>query len=333
LIIIGIAAFLIELNADIKNNTEIENTETLLAINKEELSILNGNYFQREDGKQFELLNHPYANDLDIFGIASLYQYINRCNSQQGKKLLASHLLSPLTKENILLQQEATKELSSKTQWCQQFQAYGIINPVTIHAEQKINNWLKDEANIFTEKLWHWFVHAYSFVTIACALLYAFDVLTYKSFYYLLLLFLLIASGFSKKVHGTWLMLTKVVDPVNTLYQQLNWLEKESFTSEHISNIKKAIRNEAQLPASHEILQLKKILDRFDVRLNVFVFLLLNTFFLWDLRQITALNTWKKNNANKVPHWFNAIAQTEVVISLATLSFNKSQWVFPEITH
>lgn len=331
LIIVGIAAFLVALAADIKNNAAIKNTETLIAINKEELSIINGNYTNREDGKQFEPINHAYANDLDIFGNASLYQYINRCNSQQGKQLLASNLLSPQTKETILLQQEAVKELSAKTEWHQQFQAYGIANPVTITTEQKITNWLHEKSKLFTEKFWQSFVQAYSIVTITCSVLYFFDVLTYRSFYFLLLLFLVIASGFSKKIHATWLILTKVVDPVNTLYQQLNWLEKESFNSKHIINIKNAIKNENQLYASHEILQLKKILDHFDIRLNVFVFLFLNTFFLWDLRQIIALNKWKKINAAKVAHWFDAIAQIEVSVSIATLAFNKQQWVFPQI--
>jgi hypothetical protein len=330
-ILIGSAAFLFALSLDIENKKKIENTEILVGLNNDEVSIINNHYTDREDGKLFEPAIHAYANDLDIFGKASVYQYVNRCNSQQGKQLLATNLLAAQLKEPILLQQQAVKELGTKTDWYQQFQAYGITNAVTLATEQKINNWLQEKKSLFTDHFWEWFVNGYSVVTIGCGILYSFDILNYRLFYLLVLLFLITGILFSKKIHTIWLILTKVVNPVNTLYEQLNWLEKEPFKSEHIIGIKGSIKNEDQLTASHEILQLKKILDRFDIRLNGFVFLFLNTFLLWDLRQIIALNKWKKKNALKVPYWFAGIAQMEVSISIATLAFNQPDWCFPKI--
>jgi hypothetical protein len=330
-IIAGIALFLTAVSTDLKNKDQIDNTARLIAINEEEIEIIKGNYLTREDGKQFEPSTHPYANDLDIFGTASLYQYINRCNSEQGTRLLAANLLAPQTKENILSQQEAVKELRTKTDWHQQFRSTGIINPITLATEQKINTWLKESISPFTASYWQWLVHIYTVITIASGVLYALDVLPYRFFYLLVVLFAIFAFSLSRKVNTTWLLLSKVVAPVNTLYQQLHWLEKESFNSIPIITIKNSIKSKQGAHASGEILLLKKILDKFDFRMNVFVFFFVNIFLLWDVRQMLALNKWKKNNASNVNNWFRAIAQMEVSVSIATLAFNKPNWCVPEI--
>src|SRR5204863_1250710 len=77
---------------------------------------------------------------------------------------------------------------------------------------------------------------------------------------------------------------------------------------------------------------LENILNRFDARLNVFAFFFLNTFLLWDLWQMLALRQWKKQNKTTVPSWFYAIAEIEVINTIATLAFNHPSWCYPEIS-
>jgi DNA mismatch repair ATPase MutS len=58
-------------------------------------------------------------------------------------------------------------------------------------------------------------------------------------------------------------------------------------------------------------------------------FIFLNTFLLWDVRQVRALNQWKEMNRTKVTTWFYLIGQFEVLNSIATLCFNNPQWCWP----
>ncbi|HVF95755.1 MAG TPA: hypothetical protein VM871_00455, partial [Flavisolibacter sp.] len=67
----------------------------------------------------------------------------------------------------------------------------------------------------------------------------------------------------------------------------------------------------------------------FDLRNNVLVFVFFNSFLLWDVRQVIALNKWRNRNRNVVPKWFAAVAEMEVLHSLATLQFNQPAWPFP----
>ena len=130
--ILFIAFFIFFVTRDINNRESIENNKRLSEINKDEINILNHHFTNRPDGQSFQPGHHDYANDLDLFGKASLYQYINRTHSEQGNKLFADWLLEPSQTHLIKGRQEAAKELSSTIFSLQQLRSYSIANPVTI---------------------------------------------------------------------------------------------------------------------------------------------------------------------------------------------------------
>ena len=70
--------------ADINNKAAITHTKELIRINKDELKAIEHNYHHFPNGAVFIPKDHLYANDLDLFGEASLFQYINRTSSQIG---------------------------------------------------------------------------------------------------------------------------------------------------------------------------------------------------------------------------------------------------------
>ncbi len=113
-IVVGIALFLIVVSKDTDNKNEIKNLETLLRLNEDEINYFDQNFTDKYDGKDLEPLHHAYAKDIDVFGPSSLFQYMNRCNSEQGIKMFAERLLQPLGKQEILQQQQSVQELSKK---------------------------------------------------------------------------------------------------------------------------------------------------------------------------------------------------------------------------
>lgn len=328
---VAIALFLYAVSRDTDLKEKLLNAERLLKINHDELELLNGNFLQRETGQEFAVSNHDYSNDLDIFGTASLYQYINRCTSLQGKQLLANALLQPTTKEQILLKQAAVKELSGNTAWRQQMQAYGIASPLTTGTENKIKQWLT-LPDVFVQPGWRVLANIFPVVSLGCVVLYAVNVLPAPVFYLLVFLFLVFGFSLSKKIHTTWVLLSKIVGEADTLYHQLAFIEEQAFSSTYISTIHNSLQNTQGAKASREIRELKNILNRFDVRLNIFAFYFLNTFLLWDLRQQLSLNQWKAKNAKVIAQWFTAIAEMEVLSSIGTLAFNREKWCYPVIS-
>jgi hypothetical protein len=330
-VVCGIALFLIAVSKDANNKNSITNLETLLRINNDEINYLHQSFSNKYDGKNLEPPHHAYAKDLDVFGQSSLFQYINRCDAEQAIQLFAERLLKPLDKEKIQEQQQAIKAIRSKINWWQQFRAFGINEKITLDSEKRISRWLAHEDENFTSANWKWLLYVYPVVTLTCIYLFLDDVLSTAIFSLLVLIFFMIGLAISGKIKDTYILLSKLEPIVSTLYKQLNYFEKENFNDSFLLTLKKSLGNAADKSASSSIKKLQQILNRFDIRLNMLSFFILNTFCLWDLWQIIALNEWRKANKSLVSNWFNTIAQLEVAGSFATLAFNNDNWCFPEI--
>ena len=69
----------------VNRNLRLEDRISLLSykvqVNRDELLFLEHNYDRRETGNGFSAINPYLANDFDLFGNGSLYQYLNRCTT------------------------------------------------------------------------------------------------------------------------------------------------------------------------------------------------------------------------------------------------------------
>ena len=54
---------------------------------------------------------HPYAQDLDLFGIGSLFELLSTARTHAGERTLASWLLEPADRQVVRARQEAVTEL------------------------------------------------------------------------------------------------------------------------------------------------------------------------------------------------------------------------------
>lgn len=320
--------FLYLLARDLDNKDAIENLNRLLKINQTETNILNHHFNHLPDGSKYKPETHDYANDLDIFGRASLFQYINRTTTEQGSRLLSQWSLSPAAEETILQRQEAAKELALQTEWRQQLQSCGIEESITFSTQQKIGNWLTEPAHFINKPAWKAFRFVFPIISCLALILHIIGIIPAGIFYSLILLLLIISLGISKLIMPAYIELNKIAPQLGSLSKSVSWIEKKEFQSSLLLQLKDKYQSHSGT-SSQTIRKLKKILDMLDIRLNPLVFLPLNTFFFWDLQQAFALEKWKANNKNNISNWFDALAEIECLSSIATLSFNHPHWVFP----
>ncbi len=329
-LLLGFSAFIVVLRKDTDNNRKIANTQQLIDINKDELLVLQHQFRHRFNGAQYETTLHAFAQDLDLFGPASLYQYINRCNTEMGRLLLANNFLNSLPVQQIKERQEAAKELGHLHQWRQQFQAYAAASPVTIATQQRIENWLLQKEEPFKHKAWRFFLPFYATVTLSSAIAAFYDSISASLFSFLFVLYFIFSSLLSKRVMRLYTQLSGIVTEIKAVSNLIVSLEKQIFQSILLKKAQVSLCATSGT-ASKEIAALEAILGRFDLRLNTVLFLILNSFLLWDVRQARALNNWKTKNKSEVKKWFAAIAETETLVSLGTLYFNQPQWATPQL--
>ncbi|MGZ5190289.1 MAG: MutS-related protein [Flavisolibacter sp.] len=325
-IIAGIAVLLYLVYKDADNNQSITNTKTLIAINQDELKVLDHNFYYRYDGHEHAPGDHDYANDLDLFGKASLYQWSNRCFTEQGRKRLSNDLLKPLSVPEITSRQEAVKELAHILEWRHQFQAFAMHTHITSDTETKTNDWLQADEKHFTGNYWPIIVQIYTLITISTAIFTILGWISFSQFAVLFMIYFFIAGYSSRSTIKSYKELSGIVKEISTLYDLINWIEKKSFHSTQLKDMQTELQKEK---AAEEIKELKNILDRFDLRLNMAHPIFLNPFFLWDVRQMISLNQWRIRNNAHVSTWFEAIAEMEVLNSLSSIHFNNPEWSFP----
>src|SRR5262249_2198294 len=82
-----------------------------------------------EDGKRFKALEHPYADDLDLFGPGSVYQRISVAHTRFGEEALSRYLREPASPEEILRRQAAVRALAPELDLRQRFEAlaFGVV--------------------------------------------------------------------------------------------------------------------------------------------------------------------------------------------------------------
>jgi DNA mismatch repair ATPase MutS len=83
--------------------------------------------------------------------------------------------------------------------------------------------------------------------------------------------------------------------------------------------------------ANKAIQQLSKLAGLFDQRLNLLVNFFLNSFLLYDIRCMYALDKWKTVNKEKFNHWIDGVGTIETLNSLSGFTFNNPDFSWPEL--
>ncbi len=327
--ILLLAVFIRFLYADLSNKAAIARTNFLLNINNDELKFLGGNYHDSPDGGQYAPSDHLYANDLDIFGKASLFQYINRTTSEMGSWQLAQYLQSPAEMNLILKRQSAGKELSGKIEWIQDLQAKGKENQITFSTKNRLEYWVTGPTVFSQFKHWQWLRYALPAIIISVVILYIFDQVPSGVFYFFLFLFAAIAYQINKYVAPVHEKLSRIAEEIETFSSSIAQIENASFESILLKELQSAFFHQNK-NVSKDINKLKKLLDQLDLRYNLVLSAPLNILLLWNLQQVLDLEKWKSQQKN-IHLWFDALGHIEALYSFGVLRFNEPDWAFPEI--
>ncbi len=331
---LSIGVFVLFLFAIVFNQKNI-NLERFISksieLNNLELNFLNFNFKDREDGEQFSNLNPHLSQDFDLFGKNSLYQYLNRSVTFLGKRLLAKGLsLATFDKEIIQARQKAIAELANKRVFVEKFSTYGSFLNETGDEVDDIKSWLADSKN----QLPILKISAIFFTLLFFIFLF-FVFLGWINVYTLLIpvsINLLVVKLYNKKITKAHLKLSSTSNSFKMYSTLIHLAENEIFQTPYLHSIQKNFKTEKQ-NASQSIKALFRILTNLDVRYNVYLSLLLNSVFVFDLHVLLSLEKWKFKNGQFVPCWFDSLSQLDELMSYAVFYFNNnSHTIFPQLS-
>ena len=279
--------------------------EARIEINSVEISVLNGNFSKLENGKEFSNSNHFYSNDIDLFGDGSLFQYINRTETLQGKSNLAKTLLANKI-DGILERQNAIKELDEKVNFRQHFSALASLNIVK-KSTDSVSKWIKNYSNVFPVYLSK-IPLLFSGISLLIVGLISFGVIQFS----ILVIWFFI---------GLFVIFKQY-------YQLLQQIENENFITKNLKEKQEIITLE-QKKASNIFKEFSKILDAFDNRNNDIIAVVGNGLFLMEIKNACKVEKWISNYKHTVEKWFDVVAFFDAQNSLANFNFNHPNYTFP----
>ncbi|MCX0387205.1 DNA mismatch repair protein MutS [Clostridium perfringens] len=308
---------------------KISKREALIEVNKKEILRLEGKWREFNDlGEEYLDNKHPFINDLDIFGKNSLFQWINETGTVYGREKL-SHLLKleelP-NKEEILLRQEALKELSKKVDFRHEFIA--SLKDKKGKKEKYLGEWLKEDSKSISPLL-NILRIIMPVINIGITILVGMNVISWQ----ILLISLVISYGILKLGNKEVIKGLNIFEDlkyrIKTYVEALELIEKENFQSNIIQGIKSNLDMNGK-SASKELKSLEKITSWLYDRGNAF-YLLLNCYLLWDYQILSKLEKWKSSNKDEFYKWMISLGDFEALVSLAGFTYNNHGWATPKI--
>ena len=327
--IIALTAFVYLVTKHLRLKQTKNLLEAKLTINKTEIAVLNGAFSDLESGKEFTNPAHYFSNDIDLFGVGSFFQYINRTATNEGKKLLAA-ILTSNDINSIQEKQKVAQELALKVKWRQHFTAVAsLINTKT--AIPVIVKWVHS----YEQKLPSFltlFSYVFSAISVVLIGLLSFDVITFSILLIWFIIGLTTTAFFFKNIQELATETTKAKETFNQYHQLLAQIENEEFTNSTLKNKQTKIQQENK-KASTIFKEFSKKLDAFDQRNNIIIAVVGNGLFLWDIRNTIKIEKWISTYKNTVEEWFNVVSFFDAQNSLANFVFNKPEYIFPTINN
>ena len=305
--------------------------QALFDINENEISYLERNKIPFENGQEFNDFNHPYAYDLDVFGEHSLFQNLNRTATFIGKKTLANQLLALAPNNEIIRNQQAVKELSNKLDWRQEFLAFAKIGKDSQSNYETLLKWSTFNStplskisvfiSYFSPLLFLGFLIAYAVTS---------NIVFVSVLSYLFVFHLIVLGRFMKRIQSEIANSTNIDKTIHQYSLLLQKIEEETFQSEKLIGLQQKLVFKKEKASVH-LKQLAGLFSKMDSISNFVTAIVFNGTFLFNLHVLQSLIQWKNDYAEALEEWLEVIGELELLNSLANMSYNNPEFVYPTL--
>lgn len=281
-----------------------------------------------------DLEQHPYAQDLDVFGRASLMQWLGPAASVSGTGTLHAWLLGPAGPDEVRARQQAVAALSPALDWREAFGAHGrMASGVRADELASFISWAQGEGS-FTSGATR-------------ALRIAVPALTASIW----ILMALNATGFAPQ--GLWMIPVTigVVLSFATAARIQGEFDRAGAGQHAFARYADLFTHATAAPAGAPLLsaiharltasgssaprcmrRLNRILGFAQLRTGAAILHFpVQALTLWDFHVFFALDTWRRRVGTHVRDWLRALGELDALNALAQIKADNPSWCLPEI--
>lgn len=282
---------------------------------------------------------HPYANDLDLFGRASLIQLLGGAMTAPGRLTLTTWLLAPAPPAIVRERQAAVEELAAMVELREELAAGARLAGRAPLAEmERLLAWAEGPS-------WHPRAHllAWTARVLAALTLLALAVAATPAGAGLWIvpitagaLLSAIAAGRARRT------IDGAVARGESLRHYAALLERIAhapFAAPRLVELRARLggrdaRDAAAaeaVEASREVERLARIAETAEVKYSPMLHFPLQLLVLWDFHVVDALERWRLRSGARARGWIEAIGEVEALAALAALRHDSPDWCMPEM--
>ena len=274
--------------------------------------------------------SHPYADDLNVLGRASLLQLVDAVSAYPGRDTLAGWLLAPAPAPAVRERQAAVAELAPMVELREALSARALlVGEVRGRDVERFLRWAEGEPWLARRPWLVWLARLLPPATVALLALRAQGQAVGELWPFPLAGGLALAAVCGRAVQRT---LDESAASATGLRQHAALFataRRPAYASPRLVELRGELAGRSG--SDRALARLERIMRFAELRYSATAHALVNAVTLWDLHVVAALEAWQRRAGSHARRWFTALGEIEALAAFAGLRHDHPDWAFPEV--
>jgi ABC-type multidrug transport system fused ATPase/permease subunit len=274
--------------------------------------------------------DHPFADDLDLFGRASLFSLLGTVATAPGAATLREWLLEPADTTTIAQRQSAVAELSPLIDLRQEATTRGrMIHGATPASLERFLGWAESDPWLPARRWVIWTARTLVVVTFTLVALNIMGIVSYLAWLAALAVNLAFSYTVGKQVHHIFDRAFARESKYQRYAEIFKLVTTASLTAPRLQQLQTEMAG-GGIPAYRQLERLHRILSLAEVRFSM-PYVAIQAFTLWDFHVLARLESWQVTAGRQARGWLRALGEFDALAALAGLRFDNPGWAFAEV--
>ena len=278
------------------------------------------------------------ADDLDLFGKASIFQRVSVAQTRFGRTALAEALLAEPDSTRITRRQAAVKALAPELELRQRLEALasaltkGKSGPTVAAAldPEPLLKWAESAPRLLAKPALIWAARLLAAVNVSLVGAAWVGLLPGSYVVGPLALSLLVIFATRGDAQAAFAAVATREGALSGYDKLLEAIETSTADAELLNELRARLRQGNATP-SRAMGQLRSAVSYFELRYQGLIYPFANMFLLWDVHCTVKLERWQQRFGKAARDWFHVLGEIEGLSSLAGLAFDEPKFCFPEL--
>jgi len=272
---------------------------------------------------------HPYAADLDLFGRASLLHLLDTTRTPMGQATLARWLLDPAAPTTLRERQRGVAELAPLLEFRQELELQGALQGPSPPDPEPVLAWAESPPWLTHRQALLWASRVSPILLCGLVLAQVTGLLGWPAWLPLVFINAILWQLAGNYAYATLSRLSNHEGALRHYAAGLELLSTARVEAHILKRLLLTLHADGRSASAH-VRQLEH-LTRLVIPRSALVYWIVQTFFLWDLHVLAAVETWQSRAGTHARAWLETLGEFEALAALAGLAHAHPDWAMPEI--